>query len=215
MPTPKAGYYTASKERIPSVTTVLGRFKESGALLRWAYEQGRAGRELYEQRDTAADIGTLVHHLVEADLRGEPHPPVPPEWEERVISAYSAWLDWWRQSRLEVVATELQLVSERHRFGGTPDAIGRDVSGRLVLLDWKTSNGVYVDYLCQLAAYGALWDETHPDTPITGGYHLVRFAKESGDFAHHFYPELAGAWEQFLLLRRAYDLDKQLKKRAA
>ena len=214
MPTAKKGYY-ASGTRVPSVTTVISRFKESGALLQWAYRQGLAGRELYAERDTAADIGTLVHSLVEADIRNQPHPEIPAEFEERVISGYSAWRDWWEHSRLEIVATEMHMISTAHLYGGTPDAVGRDVHGRLVLLDWKTSNGVYTDHLIQLAAYLHLWDENHPDQPIEGGAHLVRFAKESGDFAHHYYPALPEAWQQFLLFRQAYDIDKQLKKRAA
>ena len=214
MARPRTGYMLADGTQVPGVTTIIGRFKDSGALIQWAYRQGVAGVPLYAARDEAADVGTLVHALVEADLRGEKHPPIPAALEDRVISGYSAWLDWWRQSMIEVVATEIPLVSERYRFGGTPDAIGRDPAGRTVLLDWKTSNGVYTDMLIQLAAYGALWAEHHPEDPIVGGYHLVRFAKESGDFAHHYYPDLSEAWEQFLLFRRAYDYDKQLKKRA-
>jgi hypothetical protein len=83
------------------------------------------------------------------------------------------------------------------------------------LLDWKTSNAIYRDYLVQVAAYKWLWEEVHPDQPLTGGFHICRFAKEHGDFSHHYYPNLDEAWEQFLLFRRAYEIDKQLKKRSA
>jgi len=79
--------------------------------------------------------------------------------------------------------------------------------------DWKTSNAIYPDHIIQLAAYKVLWEENHPDQPITGGFHLCRFSKEHGDFAHHFWSELDDAWEQFLLFRQAYDIDKKLKKR--
>ena len=105
-------------------------------------------------------------------------------------------------------------MSERHRYGGTPDAIGV-VNNQLVLLDWKTSNGIYADHLIQLAAYGHLWNENYPDQPITGGFHLLRFSKQKGDFGHHHFAALDEAWEQFLLFRRAYDINKILKARAA
>lgn len=105
------------------------------------------------------------------------------------------------------------MVSEQYRFGGTPDAIGK-VDGELCLIDWKTSNSVYSDYLIQIAAYKHLWEENHPGQLITGGYHLCRFAKENGDFAHHYYPDLEEAWRLFLLFREAYDIDKVLRKRA-
>ncbi len=46
MPHPKGGYRDADGKRIPGVTTIIGRFKESGALIRWAYGRGRDGEEL-------------------------------------------------------------------------------------------------------------------------------------------------------------------------
>ena len=64
-----------------------------------------------------------------------------------------------------------------------------------------------------IAAYKQLWEENHPDRPITGGYHLLRFDKEHADFTHHFWTELDEAWSQFQIFRQAYDIDKRLKKR--
>jgi hypothetical protein len=80
-------------------------------------------------------------------------------------------------------------------------------------LDWKTSNGVYQDYIIQIAAYRNLWEENYPDKPITGGFHLLRFSKEHADFTHHYWNDVDEGWEQFKLFRKAYDLDKILKKR--
>ena len=82
-------------------------------------------------------------------------------------------------------------------------------------MDIKTSNGVYRDNLLQVAAYGYLWAANNPPDQITGGYHILRFSKENGDFSHHFYPDLSEAWEMFVLLRKAYDIDLRLKKRAS
>ena len=205
-------YLLADGSRVPSVTTVLNRWKESGGLLQWAFQRGKSGAEsLYEDR-APLDIGTLVHSCVEADIHGAPHPVIPPEYEERVISAYSAWRDWWNGTPFEIVATEVPLVSERHRFAGTIDAVMKTPNG-LAIGDWKTSAAVYADYLLQLAAYKILWDEARPDDPITGGYHLMRFSKQHGDFEHRYFPEAADAERQFLLLLEAYRLDRELKKR--
>ena len=60
-----------------------------------------------------------------------------------------------------------------------------------------------------------LWEENNPGQVIKGGYHILRFAKEAGDFSHHFFPDLSEAWEMFILLRKAYDIDLKLKKRAS
>ena len=130
-----------------------------------------------------------------------------------VTSAFNAFVEWFGSNSFEVLSQEEQLVSEAHRYGGTPDAIAKDGKGRIVLLDWKTSNAVYADYIWQLGAYRILWNENHPEMPLTGGSHLCRFAKEKGDFAHHFFPNIDEAEEGFLLMRRLYDVDKELKKR--
>ncbi len=220
MATPKAGYRLASGERIPGTTTVIGRFKDAGGLLFWAFQQGKEGKAtLYEESGKAADIGTAAHRMVELhNLGGSPESVLDafPGDRDKVLSAYTAYLDWERMTKVKIISgyQEVQLVSETHKFGGTPDAIG-EIEGKLVLLDWKTSNGVYVDHLIQLAAYRQLWNECRPDTPLTGGSHLLRFSKEHGDFAHHHFPDLSDAWRQFVLFREAYDIDKQLKKRAA
>ena len=52
MPSPKSGYYNAKGERVPGTTTIISRFKDSGALIHWAnqlafvpYRQVRAWME--------------------------------------------------------------------------------------------------------------------------------------------------------------------------
>lgn len=219
---PKAGYKNAAGEKVPGVTTVIGRFKDSGALLHWAYAQGKLAEQgkisnLYEKRDEAADAGTLAHSLIDARLQGDDPADllvnVADETRIKAQNAFKQFEKWREQSGIKIIATEMPLVSERYQFGGTPDAIGL-IGDEVVLLDWKTSNGVYQDYLIQLAAYKVLIEEC-TEYRITGGFHLLRFAKESADFAHHYWGELDDAWRTFVLYREAYDLDKRLKKRAA
>jgi hypothetical protein len=117
-------------------------------------------------------------------------------------------------TKLEVRHTEVSLASEKHKFGGTLDAIGIvNGSNGLALIDWKTSNSIYPDYLYQLAAYQLLWEENYPDHPITGGAHLCRFAKEEGDYAHHHFPSLDDEAGTFLVMRDLYDRVKRTEKR--
>lgn len=218
MPTPANGYRLKNGERVPGTTTIIGRFKESGALLRWAWKQGRDGKELYDERDRAAEIGTVAHAMVEASIKGQNPEAVfmelrlDPQSRERARDAFRAYQSWAEQSRLQIIEQEMQLVSETYRYGGTPDAIGL-LGNALCLLDWKSSSGVYGDYLIQLAAYKNLWEENNPDRPLTGGFHLCRFSKTHGDFEHRFFPNLDNAWRMFILLREAYEIDKELKAR--
>ena len=214
MPTPTKGYFTKDGERVPGTTTIIGRFKESGALIAWAYKRGKDGLELYDSRDKAAELGTIVHEMVEAYIAHGERIAIcglSDNDNEAVQSAFDAFQEWFESNKFKVVAQEVQLVSEEYKFGGTPDAIAEDGKGRLVLLDWKTSDGIYQDFLYQLAAYRILAREN--GYILTGGSHLCRFAKQHGDFAHHFYPDLTDAVEGFIAMRRLYDIDKELKKR--
>jgi hypothetical protein len=224
MPTPKAGYFKKDGTRVPGTTTIIGRFKDSGALMFWAFRQGQSGAaRLYDEAEKAADIGTCAHGMVERHIKGVSAEDIEIYAQDTLIDsgmcdkarvAYGAYLSWADNFKVRIIEQEIQLVSERYSYGGTPDAVGI-VGNELVLLDWKTSNAVYSDYLIQLAAYGNLWNENRPDQPITGGYHLLRFSKENGDFAHHYYASLDDEWEQFKDFIRCYDRDKAIKKRAA
>lgn len=227
MPTPSKGYHLPDGARIPGTTTVCGRFKDSGGLLHWAFEQGRSGSPtLYAAAEKAADIGTLAHAMVEAEINGTSPDDVlkdaDAEKAGKARNAFDQYLKWARQSRVELLSKyqEIQLVSLEHRFGGTPDAIGR-IEGELVLLDWKSSNAVYGDYLIQLAAYGHLlekgvrMDTWEPLNMKPTGFYLLRFSKDYPDFEYRHFGNLDSAWRQFQIYREAYDIDKELKKRAA
>ncbi|HXJ47949.1 MAG TPA: PD-(D/E)XK nuclease family protein [Candidatus Acidoferrum sp.] len=212
---PKA-YKLADGTRVPGVTTITGRFKDSGGLIRWAYNCGRDGIDMDRVRDDAADTGTIIHAWIDDYIHDRPRsafPMAPDQSLKQAESALTAFLDWATQVNLEVLETETPLVSEQYRFGGTFDALAK-VAGRVVLLDWKSSNGVYPDYIAQVAAYRQLLRERGT---LVDGAQLCRFGKEFADFHHHSYPNdvLDIAWECFELYRRAYDLDSRLKKVAA
>jgi hypothetical protein len=207
-------YKDADGKRLPSVTTIIGRFKDSGALLYWANSAGLDGKTLDQARIPAATAGTMAHALVEAHLNKRPLPEL--EGDADVIAkarrAFDAFLSWHATSKVEFVHTEVALASEKHKFGGTLDAIGR-LNGRLILCDFKTSAALYADYLYQLAAYGLLWDESYPDHPLEGGFHLLRFAKDEGDFVHAVFPSLTEEATTFLAMRALYDRVKLTEKR--
>jgi hypothetical protein len=226
MARPAGGYRLADGTRVPGVTTILGKFKDPGALMFWAWKQGQDGKDFRDTSATACTTGNIVHDMIEANLLRQIY--TPPTAKEAKVSdeelirimgaadkAFAAFLEWREGSRLEIIATEEPAVSERHRFGGTFDAIAM-LNGRLVMLDWKSSNGVYSDYLAQLGAYRLLWEENHPSDLLTGAQ-LLRVGKEDGSWHHHSWTldTLDHGQRMFLLLREAYDIEAQLKKAAA
>lgn len=211
---PRQPYLLADGTRVPSVTTVLSRFKESGGLIHWAWGLGIKGLDYRDVRGDAADAGTLAHRMVEADIRGLPpyaDPMADPDVVKRARQAFENYLTWKGQTHLEPVRSEVRLVSEKHRFGGTLDVML--MYGRRSIADLKTG-ALYPEHLIQVAAYAMLWDECYPEERIDGGYHVLNISRESADFSHHHFVDLDEAREAFLLLRRLYDLDQSLKRRA-
>jgi len=205
-------YKTKDGKRVPGTTTIIGKFKEAGGLIHWAWNLGMQGIDYNERRDKAADAGTLAHALVEGHIRGYSVDMTkePPDIVKKAQEAFDAFLKWSEGSKFKPQETELPLISEVHKFGGCLDAMF--VNGELSLGDWKSSSGIYDDHLLQLAGYGILWEENFPDRPIVGGFHICRFGKTGGEFQHHWWaydnPRMIAAKELFLLYRRGYDLKK-------
>jgi len=215
-------YKLAGGKRVPSVTTINKIGMPAEGLVHWAWELGMDGKDYRQVRDDAADAGSVGHKLVESAIRGDFDPPDLSRFDEDVqksgYKAYEAYLEWREQSKIEWLHTEISLVSEEYRYGGTLDAIGRMPSGNgLCLGDWKTGR-LYPDHLCQVRAYKELWDRQPAHmAPGVGmpieGFHLCRFNRDTGDFVHAYFGDLEEAWEAFLLKRRLYDLLAKLKKR--
>jgi hypothetical protein len=212
MPRPAEGYKLADGTRVPGVSTIASVAKDSGALVHWAWELGQRGVDYRQVRDSAADAGTLAHAAVDAWVRNEPFTfDGPPDVVGRAKRAFDAFLEWAGQSRLVVTHSEVTIISESLRVGGTLDAML--INGRRALGDWKSSAGIYLENMIQIAGYGVLWSEAHPEEPIDGGFHLIRFDKVHGDFAHRWWGDLSDAREAFVLCRRLYDLRVVLKQR--
>jgi hypothetical protein len=218
-------YKTKDGKRVPGVTTILSRFKESGGLIHWAWSLGIEGKDYRQARDDAAGTGHIVHQWIDDYVHNRvmTFPPEGTTLEQlaQANKGMDSFRSWAEQVKLTFVDTERALVSEEHRFGGTYDSIAY-ANGVLMQVDWKSGNRIYGEHICQLAAYRQLMRETTPVfDPKTGkasvtpnGACLLRVGKEMGDFHYHYFPSevLAIGWEAFRRMRELYDLDAQIKR---
>jgi hypothetical protein len=214
---PSNGYWLDGK-RIPSVTTITSNVKVGGIepLLSWANRMGQEGKHHREEANKAADAGTCAHDMIEAYVKGYEFDPEPYTYEalDTAKPCFDAFKEWANQTQLELIESEVSLISERYGYGGTFDALA--VNGRLILGDWKTASGVYPDNLLQLAAYKQLWEENYPDRPIEGGLYILRISKQREpedpvSFAHHWWSNLDQAWECFEHMLEVHRLAKRVK----
>lgn len=200
-------------KRIPSVTTVLsGLGWKTDGLMFWAHGIGLEGRQLHEARAKAADAGTLAHAMAAADITGGEPPDlsdVDEDTAQRALAAFESYLSWKRMTRLELVSSEVPLVSEAHRYGGTLDAVAV-FDGAAGLLDFKSAKALYGDHVVQVSAYWKLWEENNATLPLSH-WHVLRWGPDGG-FAHHSLslPQMRAGWDTFVHLRAIYDLKKKV-----
>jgi len=136
------------------------------------------------------------------------------QWEAAFIG-FTAFHRWFTSAGIEIVEQEMQLVSEEHQYGGTPDAVGRypDAQpGHYIMLDWKTG-GLYLEHGHQVCGYVIAWEELHPGKVIDE-MHLCTFEKEFGVFGHHSFPLniIEIMKESFLDLVRVYKNANKVRK---
>ena len=215
MPRPKNGYFLKDGTSVPGVTSVISRFKDSSALIKWAFNQGKLGRPtLYGHLENEANVGTCVHDMADLALDGKSQDEIvefcykallDPVDRGRAMAAFKAYKEWESAFRVRVVDRELSIVSERYRCGMTLDRV-IVVGNALGLLDFKTSSGVYADQVIQLAAYEKLYEERFPERKLDGGCHLIRLPKDGSTFEHRHYVDLRPAWRLFKFYRQAFDL---------
>lgn len=156
-----------------SVTTALKGIPKDGVLTRWAaktvathalnnistladsvesFGYGPALKMLAdvpnEKRDRAALRGTEVHALAERYIAGE-------EIEVAAelmpyVRGFAEFIEVWNPKSLH---EELVVANKTHRYAGRLDSIQDVPDLGVCLVDYKTSNGVYGEYVLQCAAY--------------------------------------------------------------
>ncbi len=152
---PKNIYKLKDETIVPGVTTVCNQL-DKPQLLDWAWRLGKEGKDWREQRDSAGDIGTLVHQMVLDFWLGK----AVNRDDATVAKCFQSFLKWVNEEKIMPlpIVVEIQLVSEKLKFGGQPDALLK-INGKYRLQDVKTGNGIYENYWYQLAGYDILLEE--------------------------------------------------------
>lgn len=176
-------YVDAAGTRVPGVTTILGDGVPKPALINWAANATADAavnrwdeladmppakrldalrKARYEEKDAAANRGTVVHGYAERLVAGESVEA--PEALVGHVEAYARFLD---EFRVEPVHVEFSVASHRYGYAGTGDLIARLAIPRrgvvLSLCDVKTNrSGIFGETALQLAAY------RYADVLITG-----------------------------------------------
>lgn len=191
-------------KRLKSVTTIInGNLGwNKGNLLGWTRKHCLNGEDSLKLLKEAGTIGTLAHIMIEEFIKGGAVNLDGYSASEisQAKNSYYGFYEWFVDNNVTFLDTEMKLVSEEYQFGGTFDAIC-EVNGKLVICDWKTSTGVYDEFLIQLGAYRQLIQE-NLGYDIRGAILLRLDKEEKGVYEEHHYKikDLNWGWKMFKLL---------------
>jgi hypothetical protein len=197
---------------VPSVTTIIGGQLawNKNVLIAWAKRTAASGEDPDKVRDKSADIGTIAHYLIECKLLG-----TEPELGdyatndiEMAKNAFNAFSKWWEAKDFAFLQSELPVVSEQYQFGGTIDLLAKH-GDDVILIDFKTSNGVYKEHLVQVAAYTEAYVETFGDLKDV---YILQLSKDSDSFSEHYVSKekINLCWEAFMYARYLHDIEGKI-----
>lgn len=193
----------------PSVTEVLGLLDKSSALTQWAancvvdYIKKKACKQIdtndvyvvdntflddarfhfREISEEAKNIGSEVHHLIEAyikaKIQGKEFDPTAntTDYRNEVQNGFLAFLEWEQKNNIKWLESELTIYDDDLYYAGTLDAVA-DIDGKITVIDFKSSKGFYDGYGEQISAYAYAYNKTS-DIKATNCM-VVRFDKETG-----------------------------------
>jgi hypothetical protein len=205
-------YKLADGTRVPGTTTITG-IMDKPALKKWANELGLKGISLDKYMDELADIGTLAHDGIHAHLTGSP-------WntddasKNQIDAASNAIIKWHYfadKHNIQVLGSEMVLVSEKHRYGGTCDIYAM-LDGVPTLIDLKTGKGIFDEMATQLAGYKLLLEESGKPVQRTI---IVRIGRNDNEGTEPEVKDFSSVIKlhenRFLLCKELYELNKIIK----
>lgn len=147
-------FYTADNiNYYPSVTTILEVYPKGAGFTQFLKDLGNNSEQVVQR---AAEQGTKIHDCLDRMIKGETI-----EWQDQYTleewKMLMRFTEFWETTKPEVFGNELSLVDETLGFGGTIDLIC-GINGKVWLIDFKTTNGLYTTHELQISAYAKLYE---------------------------------------------------------
>lgn len=194
---------------VPGASTIANML-DKPALVPWANKLGLQGINSNDYSKSMAQIGTLAHAMIMAEVKGETADTA--EYSQEQISkaenSYLSWLEWVKGKEITPIVVEKSMVSETYQFGGTPDFLG-EIDGKIILADYKTG-GIWREAYFQTCAYRQLTiDNGYPKAEKILILGIPRTEDEK--FQEVSYTSFDKGWEVFVYLLKVYNLLKEIK----
>lgn len=220
---------------IPVSPTAGAYIMSSEELEKWVLEGKSAHQERLEE---AGAIGHIAHNWIEDFIKlliakkfdeAFEHAQALPT-HPLAANACLAAVEWMERHKVIWLETERKIYSRKYRYAGTMDGLAlvsschnsscqgcrgkAEWKDRLTIVDWKTSNYLYLEYLFQTAAYEQAYEEEH-GVDVEDRW-VIRLGKEDAAFdpwhlSHLDYASDFGGFIMCLdLTRRVEQLAKRI-----
>ena len=153
----------------PSVTTLENIISKGIMFERWIANFGGYNK-VQEYVGKKADDGTLVHNYID-QLVLTGGIDVKKDTENHIKKYLLSFLQWWSETKVIPVASEMSLYHKDIPFSGTADLICY-IDGQLSLVDYKTGNEYPTSHRIQLCCYKEIFNKLFPLDPIKEIYCL-------------------------------------------
>jgi len=180
-----------------------------------------------DKLEDAGEVGHKAHDWIETHIKSciahkdddTTYAIDVPRGDERVTNCTIASLHWMTAHNVRWLGTERKVYSRTFKYAGTMDGLAfvdscndpkccrQPFKDHLAIIDWKTSNYLYVEYLLQTAAYKQAYQEETGES--IEDIFIIRLGKEDGEFeAWHVEQDLSeAAWSAFV---RALELSRSM-----
>jgi hypothetical protein len=160
--------HVEGQPQVPSVTSIVDGTMRNYGLEIWRQQHIERGLEAHRgktlsgaaierittasssEAQASAALGTEMHSIIERILRGEE--ATVPEQLEPAVQGFLKWRSEF--GGWELQGSEVAVYHESLGYAGTVDAVWYDpVAEQYIVVDWKTSSGIYPSALMQVEAY--------------------------------------------------------------
>jgi len=190
-------------------TTVVNQLAKP-ALVGWANRLGLDGYDVNKYVDDLANVGSLAHEMVSCHFSGKKLNTNDYTANEikRAKNAFKSFTTWIKSQNVKPIIHEQELVSEKYKFGGTPDLLA-EIDGVNWLIDFKTGSGIYDDYIIQLAGYALILEDRKIDKVAI--VRIGRTGSEGFETKTLDIADISLHKEVFLNLLKVYNLQKDIR----
>jgi hypothetical protein len=126
-----------------------------------------------KKKEAAGDWGSELHKAIECFIGGL---SIPELKQPNQDLAYSQFVAWATDNKVEFLESEKHLYSEEHWIGGIVDMVFK-MNGKTYIGDVKTGSGIYPEMWAQMGAYDLCLKEMGMYQDIAG-YIIINLKKD-------------------------------------